>query len=78
MLFFKFQNFKLKLLSTLLSTEFGLCDKKITGFILTPNTAVGKSFLLISSHKGFIEILQTHFNKLWNEAEEYKLEHKSN
>jgi sugar-specific transcriptional regulator TrmB len=71
--FLEYQNFKLKFFPEPLSTEYGISDKKFATLILTPNITMGESLLLNTNHKGFVKILQNHFDKSWNEAEEYKL-----
>ena len=66
-------NFQIRYISKAPTAQLILCDKKRATVRLLPNSGIGESSILITNHSGCVEMFQSHFDKIWNEAQEYKL-----
>jgi sugar-specific transcriptional regulator TrmB len=72
--FLKYSNFHLRYVTKPLQTELGVNDKKSATVILIPFVPLKDSAKLITNHPGCLQMFQTYFDKIWSEAQEYKIE----
>jgi sugar-specific transcriptional regulator TrmB len=66
-------NFQIRYVSNALESEIVINDKKIAYVMLVPYSGLGERTMLIVGHQGCVEMFQSHFEKVWNEAQEYDL-----
>jgi hypothetical protein len=67
-------NFQIRFIPEAPEAEMAILDKKVAHVDVQPYlTAKGGRTQLITNHPAFIKIFQNHFDKIWNEAEEYSL-----
>ncbi len=65
-------NFQIRYITGKPKTELVLVDDKQMVLYLVPNEGVAYKTHLFTDHPGCIEIFGSHFEKIWNEAHEYK------
>jgi sugar-specific transcriptional regulator TrmB len=66
-------NFKIRYILKAPRAELIIRDKKTAHVGLLPNSGIGDTPYMETDHPGFLEMFQTYFDKIWNEAQEYKL-----
>ena len=66
-------NFQIRYITKTPLAEIVINDRKVAVIMLSPNSGIGERSRLITDHPGCIEMFQNHFDKIWNEAQEYKL-----
>jgi sugar-specific transcriptional regulator TrmB len=67
-------NFQIRYISHTSESEVVINDKKIAYVMLVPYSGLGERTMLIVDHQGCVEMFQSHFEKVWNEAQEYDFE----
>lgn len=67
-------NFQIRYILKTPKAEIIINDRKNAVITLVPNSGLGERTRLETDHPGCIEMFQNHFDKIWNEAQEYKLE----
>ncbi len=70
--FLKYPNFHLRYITGPLRAEIGITDKTSAGLVLTPFEPLRTSNRLVTDHSGLVYVFQSYFDKIWNEAQEYK------
>lgn len=65
-------NFQVRYITYTPNVEICITDNKTAGIALIPDKGVGDRPTLQSTHTGCMEIFQTYFDLLWNQALEYK------
>jgi sugar-specific transcriptional regulator TrmB len=73
-LFMSEPNFQIRYITKAPEAELAIDDKKVAHVVLAPNSGLGERSMLFTNHPGCVEMFQNHFDKIWNEAEEYKFE----
>ena len=66
-------NYHIRTVINSAQSEVGIFDRKVAYVNVVQYGAVGSANLLVTRQPGFIEICQNHFDTIWNEAQEYKL-----
>ncbi|MCW4018512.1 MAG: hypothetical protein NWF00_07545 [Candidatus Bathyarchaeota archaeon] len=69
-------NFQIRYIREEPKTELIIVDKKAAVVSLFPHEEYIKKTQLFSNHSGCIEMFQSHFDKIWNEAHEYPTKNK--
>jgi sugar-specific transcriptional regulator TrmB len=66
-------NFQIRYLTETPLAEIVINDRKVAVITLVPDSGLGERTRLETDHPGCVEMFQNHFDKIWNEAQEYKL-----
>jgi sugar-specific transcriptional regulator TrmB len=66
-------NFQIRYTLNAPESELEINDKKIAHVLLVPFSGLGERTMLIVDHQGCVEMFRSHFEKVWNEAQEYDL-----
>jgi sugar-specific transcriptional regulator TrmB len=64
-------NFQIRYIPKAPEAEMAINDKKVAHIDLLPYFKLGERTQLITDHPACIKMFQNHFDKLWNEAQEY-------
>ncbi|MBT0158676.1 helix-turn-helix domain-containing protein [Candidatus Bathyarchaeota archaeon A05DMB-2] len=67
-------NFKLKLIQRPLDTNAAVFDRREATFNFYPSKSLAESHFIWTNHPSFIAMCQSHFERLWKQAQEYKLD----
>ena len=65
-------NFQLRYILKAPEIEVGIQDKKFAQVTLSPNSFLGESPCLYTTHPGCIEMFENYFEMIWKQAKEYK------
>jgi sugar-specific transcriptional regulator TrmB len=66
-------NFQFRILPQNFQFDMTIVDKKNACIFLVPDVGMNNTTVLITYHPACIEVFQSHFDKEWNQAQEYKL-----
>ncbi len=69
--FLAIPNFQIRFIPKAPTSELTICDKKMAIVALLPDSMRGERTTLVTNHPGCLEMFQNHFDKIWNEAQDY-------